>query len=85
MPASPTARRPVSPSSLILSKVRNLVIGGQLEPLQELLDGTPNFFIDSILKAGWTTLMYASYRGYPEIVEFCLKRGSDANYHKGNN
>ncbi len=83
-PGSPTTtRRPVSPSSLILSRVRNLVIAGQLEPLEELLSTTPNFFIDAILKAGWTALMYASYRGYPEIVQFCLKRGSDPNYHKG--
>ncbi|KAJ6215951.1 hypothetical protein RDWZM_010451 [Blomia tropicalis] len=80
-PGSPQMR-PISPSSMILTKVRQCVITGQLQQLETLLDATPNFFIDAILKAGWTALMYASYRGYPDIVEYCLKRGSDSNYHK---
>lgn len=73
-----------SPSTTsTLSRVRNLVISGQLEPLEALLDSMPNFFIDAILKAGWTALMYAAYRGHPHLLRLCLERGADPNYQKG--
>ncbi|KAH9520711.1 ankyrin repeat, SAM and basic leucine zipper [Dermatophagoides farinae] len=73
--------RPISPSSLLLQQVYETIINRRLDQLQTILENVSNFFIDSILRSGWTALMYASYFAYPEFIQFCLKRGADVNYH----
>ena len=59
------------------------VINGNLDLLKEMLETqTDNqFFVDTILSAGWTPLMYASNGGHKHIVHYLLERGADPNYH----
>lgn len=75
--------RSPTPSALILDDIRSAVIVGNLEFLKKQVeDETRPFFIDTILKAGWTTLMYAASFANAEIVEYCLDQKADPNFHK---
>lgn len=76
-------QRSISPSSLILEQIYQTILDRKIDQLQILLENMPNFFIDSILRSGWTALMYSAYFAFPEFVQFCLKRGADPNYYNG--
>jgi ankyrin repeat protein len=39
--------------------------------------------VDTILKSGWTGLMYASNCANKEMVKLLLENGADINFHKG--
>ncbi|KAH9418073.1 ankyrin repeat, SAM and basic leucine zipper [Dermatophagoides pteronyssinus] len=78
-------QRSISPSSLILEQIYQTILDRKIDQLQILLENMPNFFIDSILRSGWTALMYSAYFAFPEFVQFCLKRGADPNYYNGSN
>lgn len=38
---------------------------------------------DTILKSGWTGLMYACSVGHGDITEYLLQKGADPNFHHG--
>jgi len=74
---------PTTGGSDLLQQVRAAALNNELDNLCGLLNDNPGFFIDAILKAGWTALMCGSYRANVDIVDECLARGADPNYHKG--
>jgi ankyrin repeat protein len=78
-------RSSLSPSSgsLVLDDIRLGVINGNLDYFKSQIECENNFFIDTVLKAGWTSLMYASNNGHKDLVHYCLESGADPNYHKG--
>ena len=73
----------LSGSGDLLQQIRSAALNNDLKAFITLLDDNPGFFIDAILKAGWTALMYGAYRSNVDIVQECLLRGADPNYHKG--
>src|SRR5207245_2796307 len=81
-PRSQNSRSP-SPGGLMLDDIRLAVINGNLDYFQSSVERDSGFFIDTILKSGWTALMYASSCGHPHIVHYCLEKGADPNYHRG--
>ncbi|XP_006816395.1 ankyrin repeat, SAM and basic leucine zipper domain-containing protein 1-like [Saccoglossus kowalevskii] len=73
-------RRDKQGSPLVVDDLRSAVIRGNLAEVQSYIDkGVP---VDSILKTGWTALMYAASFGSADIVKLLLDRGADANFHK---
>ncbi|XP_013775004.2 ankyrin repeat, SAM and basic leucine zipper domain-containing protein 1-like isoform X1 [Limulus polyphemus] len=63
-----------------LDNMRMAVMQGNLNVLSSILGEDIN--IDTVLKAGWTALMYACSCGHHEIVEFLLKKNANPNFHK---
>ncbi|KFM69293.1 Ankyrin repeat, SAM and basic leucine zipper domain-containing protein 1, partial [Stegodyphus mimosarum] len=68
-------------SSQLLDDLRYAVLQGNLDIIKDIL--SKNIWVDTILKAGWTGLMYACSAGHPEVVEFFLEKKADPNFHKG--
>lgn len=67
-------------SSQTLDDLRYAVMQGNLETTKSII--SKGICVDTILKAGWTALMYASSSGQAEIVAFLLEKSADPNYHK---
>ena len=44
---------------------------------------TVGFDVNSVLKGGWTALMYACEYGNQAIIQLLLERGANPNSHKG--
>lgn len=40
--------------------------------------------VNTVLKCGWTPLMYAASSALPQIVKFLIDNGADPHSHKGN-
>lgn len=76
--------RSPSPGSLVLDDIRLGVINGNLDYLKSQIECENNFFMDTILKAGWTSLLFAANNGHKHIVHYLLEKGSDPNFHKDN-
>ena len=68
-----------------LNDIRMAAINGDLESLREIIEikSDNKFFVDTILMADWTALMFAANNGHKDIVHYLLERGSDSNYHSG--
>lgn len=68
-----------------LSDIRMAVINGDLEYLKEMIETKSDnkFFVDTILMADWTALMFAANFGHKNIVKYLIERGADPNYHSG--
>ena len=43
------------------------------------------FNVNTVLKCGWTPLMYAVSSAFPQITKFLLDNGADPHGHKGKN
>ncbi|GFT84791.1 ankyrin repeat, SAM and basic leucine zipper domain-containing protein 1 [Nephila pilipes] len=67
-------------SSQTLDDLRYAVMQGDLETTKNII--SKGICVDTILKAGWTGLMYACSSGQVEIVSFLLEKKADPNYHK---
>lgn len=39
--------------------------------------------VNTVLKCGWTPLMYAASSALPQIVKFLIDNGADPHSHKG--
>ena len=39
--------------------------------------------VDTVFKAGWTSLMYAASCAHEETLTLLLENGADPNFHKG--
>jgi ankyrin repeat protein len=68
---------------ICLSDIRTAIINGNADYLKQLMEKDNKFFVDTILSAGWTPLMYATNGGHKHIVDYLLERGADPNYHNG--
>lgn len=64
-----------------LNDLRLSVIQGNFEAAKYLIEDK-GIFVDSILQAGWTALMYACSCGQYETVDYLLKQNADPNFHK---
>lgn len=49
----------------------------------ELLMVIPGYKVNTVLKCGWTPLMYAASSALPQIVKFLIDNGADPHSHKG--
>ncbi|CAL1268109.1 unnamed protein product [Larinioides sclopetarius] len=67
-------------SSQTLDDLRYAVMQGNLETTKNIL--SKGICVDTILKAGWTSLMYACSSGQAEVVAYLLEKKADPNYHK---
>lgn len=70
---------------IVLDDIRMAVVNGNLDYIKSQIELENEFEIDTILKSGWTSLMYAANSGQPEIVRYCLEKSADPNWHKGKN
>lgn len=43
----------------------------------------PGYKVNTVLKCGWTPLMYAASSALPQIVKFLIDNGADPHSHKG--
>ncbi|XP_042896507.2 ankyrin repeat, SAM and basic leucine zipper domain-containing protein 1 [Parasteatoda tepidariorum] len=79
---SPSHHRqhPSTVSSEKLDDLRYAITTGNLETTKDIL--SKGIWIDTILKAGWTGLMYACSSGHSNIVSYFLENKADPNYHK---
>ncbi|KAL5015305.1 hypothetical protein ScPMuIL_009575 [Solemya velum] len=79
-PTQPTPPKPkLKPRSLTLDDFKMAVMKGNLETMAEFLE--KGMLVDSILKCGWTGLMYAASTANFSVVTFLLEAGADANFH----
>ncbi|KAF8783318.1 Ankyrin repeat like protein [Argiope bruennichi] len=67
-------------TSQILDDLRYAVMQGNLDTIKNIL--SKGICVDTILKAGWTSLMYACSSGQAEVVAYLLENKADPNYHK---
>ncbi|XP_076358581.1 LOW QUALITY PROTEIN: ankyrin repeat, SAM and basic leucine zipper domain-containing protein 1-like [Tachypleus tridentatus] len=73
-------RRERQEPPVVLDNMRMAVMQGNLTVLSSILGEDIN--VDTVLKAGWTALMYSCSCGHHEIVEFLLKKNASPNFHK---
>ncbi|CAG2106423.1 unnamed protein product [Medioppia subpectinata] len=74
----------ISCGAIFLNDIRMAIINDNFGLLKELMESESNVFVDTILTAGWTALMYASNSGHKLMVHYLLERGADPNFHKDN-
>ncbi|XP_054716312.1 ankyrin repeat, SAM and basic leucine zipper domain-containing protein 1-like [Uloborus diversus] len=67
-------------SSQLLDDLRYAVNQGNVETVKAIL--SKDIWVDTILKSGWTSLMFACSAGNLELVQFLLEEKANPNYHK---
>ena len=73
---------PPSPGALVLDDIRMAVMNGNINFLKAHLENNSGFFVDAVLKSGWTSLMYAASCAKPDILRYLLEYKADANYRR---
>ncbi|XP_050701660.1 ankyrin repeat, SAM and basic leucine zipper domain-containing protein 1-like isoform X1 [Eriocheir sinensis] len=66
--------------SLPLDELRMAAMHGNLPVVKALLK--QGVAVDQVLKGGWTCLLFASSSGRPQVVDYVLQQGANANMHK---
>ncbi|XP_064605283.1 ankyrin repeat, SAM and basic leucine zipper domain-containing protein 1-like [Liolophura sinensis] len=69
--------RMVTPS---VDDLRFCAMKGNVDVLKDCLN--EGLHVDTVLKCGWTPLMYAASSAHPEIVKVLLEKGAKANFHQ---
>lgn len=82
-PSQNRETRSPSPGMLLMEDVRLATINGDLDYIKQQMSIDHGFFIDTVLKNGWTILMFACDFGFTHIVQYCLDLNSDPNFHFG--
>lgn len=74
-------QRALKSKSLVFDDLRYAILQGNLDSTKHLYESN-DIDVDTILKSGWTGLMYACSVGHSEIVDFLLQRHANPNYHQ---
>lgn len=65
---------------LVFDDLRYAILQGNMESTRNLYESN-DINVDTILKSGWTGLMYACSVGHADITKYLLQRGADPNFH----
>ncbi|KAI1278687.1 Ankyrin repeat, SAM and basic leucine zipper domain-containing protein 1 [Halotydeus destructor] len=76
------AGRPTTPIAIVLDDIRNAIINDNVEYIELNADPANGYPVDTLLKNGWTALMYSAGQAFPELVQFFLVNGADPNFHR---
>lgn len=67
--------------SLTNENIRSAIIDGKTEYIEHVL--TKGFQPDTVLKSGWSALMYAASEGSLEIIKILLEQNASVNFKSG--
>ncbi|XP_062592000.1 ankyrin repeat, SAM and basic leucine zipper domain-containing protein 1-like isoform X1 [Saccostrea cucullata] len=68
------------PATVGSDDFRMAVLRGNLDAVKSFIDQGYN--VNTVLKCGWTPLMYAASSALPHVVKFLLDNGADPHSHK---
>nr|XP_022297029.1 ankyrin repeat, SAM and basic leucine zipper domain-containing protein 1-like [Crassostrea virginica] len=75
-----TERRAREISTVGADDFRMAVLRGSLDAVKDFIN--KGFNVNTVLKCGWTPLMYAVSSAFPQITKFLLDNGADPHGHK---